>query len=109
MSRTKDLIKLEYYESIYDWSEEEDGSDLRYYGWYITLYVNGKHRVRWNSRRATSKMWPRITKGGDEDCNRAITFVLWPLGHLDIWWEPKWRPIGAGLCDKCKKWIREEG
>lgn len=77
------------------------------YGWNITLVVRGKHRVRWNSRKATTRMWPRFINGSDEDCNRATSLVIWPLGHLDVWWEPRWRAAGSGLCDKCIAELRE--
>jgi hypothetical protein len=73
------------------------------YGWSLFL---GK-RIRWNSTGATSRLWPRISRGGDEDCNRAITIVLWPLGSLDVWWEPHWRPEGSGMCDECLAWVDE--
>lgn len=72
------------------------------YGWSVTLYVRDKHRIRWNSRKATTPMLWRFIRGGDEDCNRAITLTLWPLGMLDVWWEPKWRPVGSGPCDACR-------
>lgn len=72
------------------------------YGWGVTLLVRGKHRARWASRKATTRMWPRISRDSDENCNRASTLVLWPLGHLDVWWEPNWRPEDAGVCDECR-------
>jgi len=65
------------------------------YGWWLHL---GK-RVCWSSRKATTRMWPRVMRGADENCNRSVTVVLWPLGHLDVWWEPTWRT--AGRCDDC--------
>jgi hypothetical protein len=68
------------------------------FGWRIDI---GK-RVSWSSTRATTQMWPRVRFGGDENCNRSITFVLWPLGHLDVWWEPRWRTDTDGMCDKCR-------
>lgn len=71
------------------------------YGWSLTLIVRGKHRVRWNSRKATTRMPWHLSRGADEDCNRAVTLSLWPLGMLDVWWEPRWRSIGSGTCDKC--------
>jgi hypothetical protein len=73
------------------------------YGWNVTLYIRGRHRARWHSRKATTRMWPRVRYGGDENCNRATTLILWPLGHLDVWWEPNWREEGLGLCDTCLK------
>jgi len=72
------------------------------YGHQFTLLIKGKHRARWSSRKATTKMPPGIVLGGDENCNRAITFVLWPLGHLDIWWEPNWRTDEDGPCLECR-------
>lgn len=68
------------------------------YGWWVDF---GK-RVRWNSRKATTRMWPRIILGADECCNRAITFHFWPIGHLDIWWEPHWRTFADGPCVDCR-------
>jgi hypothetical protein len=65
------------------------------YGWSLTF---GK-RVRWNSRKATSRMWPHLYRGTDEHCNRAVSLILWPLGHLDVWWEPRWR---TSPCEKCQ-------
>lgn len=88
--RTRLLFGLEGYRSV-------DG-----YGWSATMLVNGKHRLRWSSRKATTRKWPTLTRGTDENCNRAITVVLWPLGHLDVWWEPRWRPAGSGLCEPCR-------
>ena len=73
------------------------------YGWSVTLVWRGQHRVRWCSRRATTPMRPRIIWGGDEDCNRAVTLVLWPLGSLDIWYEHPYRPAGTGMCDDCNR------
>ncbi len=67
----------------------------RGYGWTIHL---GK-RVGWSSRRATTPMWPRLVCGADENCNRAVTAVVWPLGSLDVWWEPTWRTEPCG-CDE---------
>lgn len=69
------------------------------YGWWL---IFGK-RVLWRSTRATTAMWPRIIFGTDENCNRAVTFVLWPLGSLDVWWEPHWR---TSPCDRC---VQESG
>lgn len=80
----------------------EDGSSEDY-GWNVTILFWGQHRIRWNSTRSTTKMWPRINTGADENCNRAITFVMWPLGHLDIWWEPKFRTDEDGICDECER------
>lgn len=83
------LVTLRFYRS-------RDG-----YGWSVTMLVRGRHRVRWNSTRATTPMLWRFIYGGDEDCNRATTLTMWPLGMLDVWWEPKWRPTGSGMCEKC--------
>lgn len=75
------------------------------YGWWFDF---GK-RVRWHSRKATSRMWPSLHKGADENCNRAVTLVLWPLGHLDVWWEPHWRTDLDGPCETCRAEFRAEG
>lgn len=72
------------------------------YGWSATLLVGGKHRARWNSTKGTTRMWPQVIRGTDENCNRSVTIVLWPIGHLDIWWEPNWRTDADGPCDECK-------
>lgn len=95
-------MRLEFSRSRIDWHDDGNVTD---YGWSVMLYVNGKHRACWHSTRGTTRMWPRVTRGGDENCNRAVTFILWPLGHLDIWWEPNWRPEGSGLCDECQSWV----
>lgn len=96
------LLRLGYHRRLSDWSSQQDGSDIRDYGWNITLYIRGQHRVRWNSTRGTTPMLWHFIRGADEDCNRAITLTLWPLGMLDVWWEPRWRPAGSGDCDKCR-------
>lgn len=75
------------------------------YGWWIDF---GK-RVRWSSRKATTPMWPRVRLGSDENCNRALSLILWPLGCLDVWWEPKWRTDADGMCDDCKSEFRKLG
>ena len=75
------------------------------FGWWIHF---GK-RAAWRSRKATSRMWPRIVRGADENCNRAITVVLWPLGALDMWWEPKWRTDADGPCAECRAFFLAEG
>jgi hypothetical protein len=75
------------------------------YGWSITF---GK-RVRWCSRKALTPMWPRIYRGGDENCNRAISLHLWPIGGLDVWWEPKWRTDADGPCATCRAESIAEG
>jgi hypothetical protein len=72
------------------------------YGWSVTV---GK-RLRWNSRKATSRMLPRISLGADEHCNRAVSVILWPVGHLDVWWEPVWR---TRTCDPCRAEHRAAG
>lgn len=77
------------------------------YGRSWTLMVNGKHRMRWNTTGATTPMLWRFIYGGDENCNRATTLTMWPIGMLDVWWEPSWRPEGSGLCDRCKAEIEE--
>lgn len=74
------------------------------YGWNVKV---GK-RVRWCSTRATTPMWPGLHRGGDEHCNRAVTLMLWPLGHLDVWWEPHWH-TGPGFCETCTEKCRREG
>lgn len=76
----------------------------RGYGWSVGV---GK-RVRWNSTRATTRMLPRLRRGGDEHCNRAVTVMLWPIGSLDVWWEPRWR-TGPGFCPTCTEEYRREG
>lgn len=93
------FLRVEFGRSRIDWNDDGNVTD---YGWWVMLYVRGKHRARWASTRGTTRMWPRITRGGDEDCNRAVTLMLWPLGHLDVWWETLWRPAGSGLCDPCR-------
>lgn len=76
----------------------EAGDD---YGWGVTLLIRGRHRARWNSTRATTSGWPTISRGADENCNRAVTLTLWPLGSLDVWWETRWRTDADGMCDDC--------
>lgn len=71
------------------------------YGWNVLLFLNGKHRARWSSTKATTRMWPHLYRGADENCNRSITVHLWPMGSLDIWWETAWRPEGSGPCNDC--------
>lgn len=66
------------------------------FGWEVFL---GK-RISWSSTGATTRMWPRIVSGADEVCNRAVTVVLWPVGHLSVWWEPRWR---TEQCDDCRR------
>lgn len=75
------------------------------YGWRLDL---GK-RVRWSSRKATTPMWPRLIRGADENCNRAISLILWPFGHLDVWWEPRWRTYTDGPCENCRAQNRADG
>lgn len=94
------LAKVEFRRHIIDWND--DGKDVRDYGWDATLLIRGKHRARWTSTGGTSRMWPGFSKGTDENCNRAVTLMLWPLGHLSVWWEPKWRTDADGICDECK-------
>jgi hypothetical protein len=93
-----EVIRLAFHRSLFDWNDDGVVTD---YGWYVTLLWRGQHRVRWNSTRGTSPMWPGISRGADENCNRAITVMLWPLGHLNVWWEPKWRTDADGQCDAC--------
>lgn len=64
------------------------------YGWEL----NVGRRFQVASRRATSRMWPRFMRGTDENCNRAVTLVAWPVGQATVWWEPSWRDT---LCEKC--------
>ena len=97
------LLRVELQRVIIDWND--DGSDVGDYGWKATLLVRGKHRAMWSSTRGTTRMWPHISRGADENCNRAVTFHCWPIGHLDVWWEPNWRTDEDGECDDC---IREE-
>jgi len=113
------VIRLKFHRSLAwdDWLEVDldrppptkRGPDVIDYGWNVTLYWRGQHRARWHSTKNTSRMWPGVSQGADEDCNRAVTFMLWPLGHLDIWWEPKWREAGSGMCETCKQEFRDEG
>ena len=95
---------LEFARSRIDWNDDGNVTD---YGWTLTLTVRGKHRVRWNSTRGTTRMWPRVRWGGDENCNRAVSLILWPLGHLDVWWEPNWRTDTDGMCEECQAWASE--
>jgi hypothetical protein len=90
-----------------DWPEPT----IRRWRW-IALYSSNAgyghdlhlgRRLALRSRRATMRMWPRLIHGADENCNRAVTLVLWPLGSIDVWWEPKWR--AEGMCESCKEWI----
>lgn len=92
-------MRFEFERAIIDWND--DGSWVDDFGWRVTLFIRGKHRARWNSTRGTTMMWPRLSKGGDENCNRATSLVLWPLGCLDVWWEPNWRTDADGMCDEC--------
>lgn len=55
-------------------------------------------RVSFASTGATTRMWPTVMLGADEKCNRSVTVVLWPLGHIDVWWEPKWRTQQCADC-----------
>jgi hypothetical protein len=79
------------------------------YGWTVTLYVKDRQRIRYHSPRATSIMWPGIHRGADEHCNRSLTFMFWPLGHIDVWWEPAstWRTVG--MCDECTEIMYDLG
>jgi len=91
-------MRLECRRSRIDWDDDGQVTD---YGWHATLYVRSRHRVRWCSTGNTTRMWPGVSRGADENCNRAITVTLWPLGHLNIWWEPNWRTDDDGMCDEC--------
>jgi hypothetical protein len=71
------------------------------YGWNVVLYVAGKHRARWYSTRGVWRGWPKVSRGADENCNRAVTLQLWPLGQLDVWWETHWRTDDDGPCADC--------
>ena len=75
------------------------------YGWDLVF----GHRVQLRSRQAATPMWPRFIKGADENCNRAVTLVLWPFGSVDVWWEPMLRSDGDGPCDVCRAEFRAEG
>ena len=61
-------------------------------------------RVSFNSPGATTRMWPRLVFGADENCNRAVTLVVWPLGHVDIWWEPRWWTVPCADCQYIERW-----
>lgn len=89
------MFKIKHYKS-------EDG-----FGHEWTLFINGKHRVRWNSPRATTPTAWRFIRGGDENCNRALTWTMWPIGMIDVWWETKWRTDEDGMCDQCIEWLEE--
>lgn len=69
------------------------------YGWNLKV----GRRLRWNSRKATTPMLPCLRRGADENCNRAISLVAWPLGSLDFWWEIPWRTDPDGLCVQCRE------
>jgi hypothetical protein len=95
------FLRIESFRSLSDWSVNEDGTDIRDFGWHFTLLVRGKHRARWSTTRGTTRMWPRLVRGADENCNRSVSVILWPLGHLDVWWETRWRTDQDGECDTC--------
>jgi len=65
------------------------------FGWHVRV-----KRVQWNSTAAVTAGWPRVVRGADEHCNRSVTLCLWPLGALDVWWDPRWR-TGPGYCESC--------
>lgn len=72
--------------------------------------INMGRRVQWRTRKGTTRMWPRVDlRGGDENCNRAVVVVLWPLGCLTVWWEPRWRTAVDGPCEDCRGFFRSEG
>ena len=85
------VFKIKYYKS-----------PTKGHGRSWTLHINGNHRVRLNSPGSLTPMKPHIYYGSDEDCNRSHSLHLWPLFGIDVWWEPKFRPPGSGLCEKCK-------
>jgi hypothetical protein len=94
-------MRLEFRRSLIDWDDDGNVTD---YGWHVTIYIRGKHRARWHSTKNTTRKWPGFSRGGDENCNRSVTVMLWPLGHLDVWWEPNWRTNEDGMCDDCLNW-----
>lgn len=73
----------------------------------MSIFV-GK-RLRWRTTKETTPMVPKILRGTDENCNRALTLVLWPLGSLDFWWEPRWRTDEDGPCEVCRADARADG
>jgi hypothetical protein len=75
------------------------------YGWDLVV----GRRVQFRSRKATTPMWPQLRKGADENCNRALTLVAWPLGSVDVWWEPQYRTDDDGPCETCRADSRTEG
>ena len=103
------MISLKFDRSIIHWPGDDEPMD---YGWHVTLYWRGQHRVRWHSYKNTTRMWPHISRGADENCNRSVTVLLWPIGHLDVWWEPHFRWDEDGPCDHCRAvddYIAEHG
>lgn len=97
-------MRLKWHRSLIDWDDDGNVTD---YGWHVTLFVRGRHRACWHSTRNTTPMWPHVWAGADENCNRSWSVMLWPLGHLDVWWETHWREDGAGMCDDCKAEFEE--
>ena len=91
--------RMEFARSLIDWNDDGNVSD---YGWWIMLYLRGRHRARWSSTKGTTRMWPHVSRGADENCNRSVTLHCWPIGHLDIWWETRWRTNVDGRCDSCR-------
>lgn len=92
-------MSLNFSRTRIQWDED---SPIEDFGWRIMLTIRGKHRARWSSTRGTTRSWPGFSRGGDENCNRAVTLMLWPIGHLDIWWETHWRTDEDGMCDDCR-------
>lgn len=74
------------------------------YGWGVNI----ARRVALHSPRATTRMCPSIHRGADEDCNPAVTLVLWPLGHVDVFYRLRQRPPGSGMCNDCLAEFAEE-
>ena len=69
------------------------------YGWWFWLGP----RIRLNSPKSLTPMWPRIYRGGDEHCNDTLCLHLWPLGGIDVWWRWKQRTEADGACDRCRE------
>jgi hypothetical protein len=75
------------------------------YGW---TFRAGK-RVQFRTRNGTTRMWPHVGTGTDENCNRAVTFHCWPIGQVNVWWEPTWRTGEDGPCGTCRAGFQAEG
>jgi hypothetical protein len=76
-------------------------------GYGSSLYIG--ERVRIGSRNTMTPMWPHIYKGGDQNCNDVLSFHLYPIVSIDIWWRRKQRTWRDGLCETCKQELREDG